>query len=176
MSNLVRRNWNNRGGADPALWEKPVNQASKWLAARSGSSRILQAGGTATVTNNDSRKFLLSVFVGDGGTVDLGGTSGNNTVQISRTGSTITVTCRSNGGKAGTQTFTTSTGADRWASIYLKCTASGVLSDQVTVTAMCDFSETKTLIATSAFFGDTFTTNNKVLALNSLSGLSLIHI
>ncbi|AKJ71712.1 hypothetical protein TIN2_22 [Tsukamurella phage TIN2] len=181
MSNLLRPSINTRGGADPALWEKPVNQASKWLCARSGSTpsgkppmRLLQEGGSITVENNSSQEFLISVFLGDGGSANLGGASGNSTVQISRAGSTITVKCQAQKGTNGTQTFTTSVGADRWSNIYLKCNKYGAFSDQVRVTAMCDFNETKQLIATGSFLGETFVTNGKTFTANSLSGWAWI--
>lgn len=167
MSNLVRRSWNNRGGADPALWEKPVNQASKWLAAKSGAQRILSQGGTASLTNNESRIFLLNVWVGDGGAADVGGTSGNNTIRITRTGNTVSVTCQLNSGATSTKMFTTSVGADRWSNVYLKATQSGLFQNQITITAMVDFNTTQTVHSAVSSY---LTTNGKTLTCNSLSG------
>lgn len=175
MSNLLRPSINTRGGADPSLWEKPVNQASKWLCARSGkdaSYQRLGEGGTLTIaSNNDGdRSYALSFFIGDGGSVYLRATSGNNTFQITRTGSSITVTCRTNGGTTGTKSFTTSTPSDRWSNIYIRASKTEILGNQITVTAMCDFQTTQTLVATGAFLGDQLNVNNTTVTFNSLSG------
>lgn len=166
MGLLIRRSWSRQ--SDPTTWDRPVNQASKWLAARSGAFRILSEGGSVTVTNGSVRQFLLSVFVGDGGSVNLGGTSGNNTIRISRSGTTVSVTVQTNGGTSSTKTFTTS--APYWSNVYIKCSASGLLSNQVTITAMIDFNQIQEMVATGAIFGDQFTTNNKVLTCDALSG------
>lgn len=168
MGFLLRRSWSRQN--NPELWDRPVNQASKWLAGQAGTSRLLQEGGAYAVTNGHERRFLLSVWVGDGGTVNLGGTSGNGTIQISRTGTTVSVTCRSNGGTSGTKTFTTS--APFWSNVYVKGVISGLASNQITVTAMVDFSQTQELIATGALFGDGLTTDGKTVTCNSLAGWS----
>lgn len=170
MGFLLRRSWNNRGGVDPTPWEKPVNQASKWLVTKSGSQRIEGAGGTFTISNSESRKFVLSVFVGDGGTCTLGGGSGANTAQISRSGSTITVTVRPNSGSAVTRTATTDMPPGMWTNVYLECDASGLLSNQVTVRFQVDFLSGVEILATGDLFGNSFPTNGKSVVCNSLAG------
>ncbi|MGB3301766.1 MAG: collagen-like protein [Gordonia sp. (in: high G+C Gram-positive bacteria)] len=170
MGFLIRRSWNNRGGVDPTPWEKPVNQASKWLVAKSGTNRIEGEGGSVVVQNNESRKFLLSVFVGDGGTVNLGGTSGANTIQISRTGSSVTVSAQANSGGKATNTVTTEMPSDTWCNIYLKASVSGGLSNQITITAMVDFVTTIGLMSTGDVFGNKLNTGGKTLTCNSLAG------
>lgn len=170
MGFLLRRSWNNRGGADPAQWEKPVNQASKWLVAKSGSQRIEGEGGSFSISNSESRKFVLSVFVGDGGTCQLGGASGANTIQISRVGQTITVTIQPNSGGATTRTATTEMPPDMWTNVYVQCVVSGLLSNQVTVSFQVDFLSGQEMIATGDILGNSFPTNGKTLTCNSLAG------
>ena len=172
MGFLLRRSWNNRGGYPPGQWEKPVNQASKWLIARSGSQRLQAAGGSFTISNSETRKFVWSVFVGDGGSCNLGGTSGANTVQISRTGSTITITAQPNSGSATTKTATTDMPADRWTNVYVECVVSGALSNQVTLTAKIDFVTAVSMFATGDIFGNSFPTNGKTVTFDALSGWS----
>lgn len=170
MGFLLRRSWNNRGGADPAAWEKPVNQASKWLVAKSGSQRIDGEGGSFSISNSESRRFVLSVFVGNGGTCHLGGSSGSNTIQISRTGQEITVTAQPNSGSAVTRTAVTEMPPDMWTNVYVQCVVSGALSNQVTVSFSVDFLSYQQMIATGDLFGNSFPTNGKTLACNSLAG------
>ncbi|AKJ71819.1 hypothetical protein TIN4_22 [Tsukamurella phage TIN4] len=166
----LRRNWSNRSGADPSTWELPVNQASKWLVPKSGDQRILGEGGSMALVNDNQRAFVISVFVGDGGSVTVGGTSGQNTIQISRTGNTISVTARPNSGSATTKTATTDMPLERWANVYLKCRATGLISNQVTVTYQVDFKTGVELIATGDLFGNSFPLGGKTLLCNSLSG------
>lgn len=168
MSNLVRRSWSNRGGSDPSTWELPVNQASKWLVGKSGSFRIQSEGGSVALTNNDSKTWLLSVFIGDGGSVTVGGASGANTIQISRAGNTLTIRVQANSGSAVTHTATTEMPPERWANVYLRCVASGFLNSQVTVTRLIDFIGNPVTMINSS--GGSFVTNNKTLVCNSLSG------
>lgn len=170
MGFLLRRSWNNRGGADPYPWEKPVNQASKWLVHLSGSQRIEGEGGSFAISNSESRKFVLSVFVGDGGVVELGGSSGANTVQVSRTGQTVSVTARPNSGSAASTSFTTEMPVDRWAHVYVKCEVRGTLNNNVKVTAFCDFVQSDEFITTTDVLGNSFPTNGKTLTCNALSG------
>lgn len=172
MGNLLRRSWSNPNEGDSTPWELPVNQASKWLVARSGNSgqRIQQEGGSVSLTNSSSRDWLLSVFVGDGGSVTLGGPSGANTIQITRTGSAVTVTAQANSGSSKSATRSTTMPLERWANVYLKCRTSGGLNNQVTVSFQLDFDSGAELMATGDFFGNSFATNGKTLSCNSLSG------
>lgn len=170
MGHLLRRSWSNRGGSDPSQWELPVNQASKWLIARSGSQRREGAGGSFTISNNESRKFVFSVFVGDGGTANIGGTSGKNTLQISRTGQTITVKVQPDSGSAVTRTNTTEMPPERWTNVYLQCVSSGVLNNQITMTYQVDFNTGTQILATGDFLGNLFATNGKTATFNELAG------
>ncbi|WLP90269.1 hypothetical protein [Gordonia sp. NB41Y] len=166
MGYLLRRSWATQ--TDPSSWEKPVNQASKWLVAQSGTQRIAAEGGSATLASSDSRNFALSVWVGDGGVATVNGASGSNSMQISRSGSTVSVTIRPNTSSAATKTFTTTMPSDRWANVYIQ--AEPYLVIQVKLTAMVDFGSRETVVQTSWIAGDHFAANGKTLACNSLSG------
>lgn len=168
MGFLLRRSWSAQPGS-PDDWEKPVNQASKWLVARSGTQQLNQIGGTFTASNDDDRAFILSGWIGDGGKVVMGTEGAARSVVVTRSGTSVTFVCRTSDNTAKTTVLTTAALTDMWTPFHVNGKKRGLVGINQSISVRVDFT-TPTTMDWSAFFGEHLKTDGLAVVADSTSG------